>query len=294
AHTRGQPDVFDLDEAAARDNQAALDSEAHSLGIGPGRVRPATIDSETEAIVAGTIDLLLPAPTVPLAQQSEDELMTALADAASRVAASEELCRRGASFAAAAVVAALVHMSRPDAAQILAQALRLGIAVERPLIGALSSSKVHLRQGAALALGVLATDDGISAIVDLLLIEPTEIWREVARAVGQVGPSALAPLARAVEQRGITARVEERIGWAMAYLGARDCRRAVGQMSSGHSIMAPIAAKALALVEPAHRDQLQLMESTALDPQRAFSQQFFRCLSPKGQPAALRPVSAIT
>jgi HEAT repeat protein len=162
--------------------------------------------------------------------------------------------------------------------QVLAAAIRLGLAVEAPLIAALSSSKAYVRQGAALALGRLRSDDGVAAVANLLLTEPTEIWKEVARALGQVGPQALHHLARTVRDEGSTVFVEERVAWAIAHLGARDCHKAIVQMSSGHSIMAPIAARALLLVDLAARDQQALVSDSAtgeITVNRAFSRQFF-------------------
>lgn len=268
----------DLSPAAQATNQEALEAEARTLGLAPGRARTTAIASEHDAVVAGTIDLEPGEPARALAL-SVDELAAALADPGARLDACLELCRRGVAEAAPAVVAALPHLSRSEVAQVLAAALGLGLHLEGPLIVALSSAKSYVRQGAALALGVLGGEDGTVALVELLLTEPTDIWKEIARAIGQVGPAALQQLAGAAQAHGITARTEERMAWAMAHLGARDGRRALGQMSSGHSVMAPIAAKALALIEPAHRDQYALMvDGAELDVQRAFTRQFLQAV----------------
>jgi HEAT repeat protein len=153
------------------------------------------------------------------------------------------------------------------------------------LIAALTNSKSYIRQGAALALGHLRAEEGVTAVIELLLAEPTEIWKEIARALGQVGPVALHHLTLIARERGAAARVEERVAWAMAFLGARDCRREITQMSSSQSIMAPIAAKALALVEPAIRDQ-QALVAEVITPEitmnRTFSRQFFGALDEHG------------
>jgi hypothetical protein len=249
------PIAFDLDPAAIEGNAAALSAEAEALGVIPGKPRT-LIDSEMDSVVAGTIDLVPSGPIIPIAEQTEQELISSLTIQADRLAAAMELCDRRAAAAAPELVRALSLMNRGDAARGFAACVRLGDRVEDPLIGALSLSKSYVRQGAALALAMLRGDRGVAAIVNLLLTEPTDIWREVARAIGQVGPQGLHHLEASVREVGLSARAEERIAWAMAYLGARDCRRAVAQISSSHGIMAPIAAKALALVEPAQREQL--------------------------------------
>jgi HEAT repeats len=275
------PSACDLDEVALAENADALALEARTLGVTPGKART-LFDSEMDSVIAGTIELVPSGPVLPVSAQTLSELVAALEDLEDRLAAALELCRRGADVAARPLIAAVTKMSRLEAVQVLACAFRLGPPVEEPLIAALGSSKAYVRQGAALALGLLRSDEGVAAVVTLLLTEPTEIWKEVARALGQVGPQALHHLARTVRDEGSTAIVEERVAWALAHLGARDCHKAIVQMSSGHSIMAPIAAKALLLVEPAARDQQALVSDDAaaeVTVNRTFSRQFFAAIA---------------
>lgn len=275
------PTACDLDEVALAENADALALEARALGVVPGKART-LFDSEMDSVVAGTIDLVPSGPILPVTAQTLSELVASLEDPQARLAAALELCRRQAELAAQPVIAALPHMGRTEAVQVLAASVRLGLSVEEPLIAALASSKAYVRQGAALALSLLRGDEGAAAVVALLLTEPTEIWKEVARALGQVGPAALHHLARTVRDEGSSALVEERVAWALAHLGARDCHKAIVQMSSGHSIMAPIAAKALLLVEPAARDHQALLSDDSdeeLTVHRSFSKQFFAAVA---------------
>lgn len=275
------PTACDLDEVALAENADALALEARALGVVPGKART-LFDSEMDSVVAGTIDLVPSGPILPVTAQTLSELVASLEDPQARLAAALELCRRQAELAAEPVIAALPHMGRSEAVQVFAAAVRLGLSVEEPLISALAGSKAYVRQGAALALSLLRGDEGAAAVVALLLTEPTEIWKEVARALGQVGPAALHHLARTVRDEGSSALVEERVAWALAHLGARDCHKAIVQMSSGHSIMAPIAAKALLLVEPAARDHQALLSDDAdeeLTVHRSFSKQFFAAVA---------------
>ncbi len=280
AALRLHPSACDLDAAALEENTRALAEEARALGVTPGKAR-SQFDSQLESVIAGTIDQVPSGPIAPVAEQTLGELIRALDNPEERQAAALEICRRQAPAGAAPLLAAVSKMNRLDAVQVLAACVRLGAAAEGPLSNALTSSKAYVRHGAALALGLLRGDDGIAAIVELLFSEPTEIWREVARAVGQAGPPALHHVARAVREQGADFLLEERIAWALAHLGARDCHKAIVQMAGGHGALAPIAAKALLLVESASRDQKVLVSDADLPEttmNRSFSRQFFAAL----------------
>ena len=170
----------------------------------------------------------------------------------------------------------------------------------RSLPEGLSSSKAFLRHGCALALALLRTDDGTHAVIDLLLTEPTEIWREVARAIGQIGPTALMPLAAHVGRLGeaVTPATQERVAWAMAHVGARGGKSAIEQMGAGQSVMAPIARKALDLISNAARDEVRVRAaepSKDVTVNRAFSRRFFEALEadkPEVAKAALHDLEA--
>lgn len=277
---RRHPTACDLDDDVLAANAEALAAEARVLGVALGKART-LIDSETDSMVAGTIDLALDGPRVPPSARSVAELLRQLDEPGDRLAAVRELCGREVKDAAERVVAAVARMSRAEAVAGFAHCLRLGEGVELPLISALRSSKSYIRQGAALTLGKLRSERGAAAVVELLLSEPTEIWKELARALAQVGPIALPALARAGSEHGSTGRAEERIAWAMAYLGAREGRGEIAQLATGRTAIAPVAAKALALIEPAGRDQ-QALVLDAITPEitmnRSFSRQFFAAL----------------
>ena len=101
------------------------------------------------------------------------------------------------------MIAAVKKMSRAEAVRDPRQVGQVRRRPRRaPLIEGLASSKAFLRHGCALALALLRTDEGTHAVIELLLDEPTEIWREIARAIGQVGPAALMPLASHVGRLG--------------------------------------------------------------------------------------------
>jgi HEAT repeat protein len=183
-------------------------------------------------------------------------------------------------------------MARADAVRVLGASVRFGEAAAPALTAGLASSKAFLRHGCALALALLRTEAGTEAVIDLLLSEPTEIWREVARAVGQVGLPALGALAGRLGRIGELPGADERIAWAMAHVAVRGGQSAIEALAAGTSGTAPVARLALELVAPASRDQVRLRATSPGDPElgvreitvnRAFSRRFFEAAD-RGKP----------
>jgi hypothetical protein len=289
--------AFDIDADAADDNAKEIAEEARALGVELRRKSNGAIKSEEHSMVSGSIDGTPPSGISK--QRPTEELIRLLDDKTHRVAAATELCDRADARAAAPVIAAAKKMSRAEAVRILGKSVKFGSAAAAPLIEGLSSSKAFLRHGCALALALLRTDEGTHAVIDLLLTEPTEIWREIARAIGQIGPSALMPLASHVGRLGeVTPSTAERVAWAMAHVGVRGGKAALDQMANGQSIMAPIAQKALELHANAARDEVRVRPgepSKDVTVNRAFSRRFFEALEadrPDVAQAALHDLDA--
>jgi hypothetical protein len=292
--------AFDIDPEAADDNAKAIAEEARALGVelpklnGKANRAPAQapVTSEEMPEVSGSIGGT-PASGVPR-QKSTDELLAELDDRQKRVSAALELCERGDGRAAAAVVAAVTKMSRAEAVRVLGMSVKFGDAAAKPLMEGLNSSKGFLRHGCALALALLRTEEGIQAVIDLLHSEPTEIWREVARAIGQVGPQGLLPLAANFGRLGdrATPQIAERVAWAMAHIAVRGGKTAVETMAHGHSVVAPVARHALELHASAANDQVRVRPGADgsqagrdVTVNRAFSRRFFEALE-QGLPDA--------
>lgn len=286
--------AFDIDEDAADDNYKALSEEARALGVeltksGKGGQ---TFTSEEVSSISGAIGGTPPKGTPK--QKTTDELLVELEDRASRVAAAIALCERGDAKAAAPVVAAVAKMSRAEAVRVLGMSVKFGEAAMKPLMEGLGSSKGFLRHGCALALALLRTEEGTQAVIELLLNEPTEIWREVARAIGQVGPTGLMPLASQFGRLGerATPQHAERVAWAMAHIAVRGGKMAVETMAGGASVVAPVARHALELHASAARDQTSVRPNANgssagrdVTVNRAFSRRFFEALE-QGLPDA--------
>jgi HEAT repeat protein len=277
---RHAPQAFDLDTDAADDNWKALTEEARVQGVDLKRPVNGAIKSEDVPVVSGSIERT---PTEALPQgRSLEELIKLLDDKNGRVTAAAELCDRGDPRAAAPVITAVKKMSRAEAVRILGKSVKFGDAAAKPLIEGLASSKAFLRHGCALALALLRSEEGSHAVIDLLFEEPTEIWREIARAIGQIGATALMPLASHVGRTlPVSATVAERTSWAMAHVGVRGGKHALEQMAGGTSVMAPLAKQALVLLETAARDEVRVRpgdEARDVTVNRAFSRRFFEAL----------------
>jgi hypothetical protein len=137
---------------------------------------------------------------------------------------------------------------------------------------------------------VLKSEVGLEACCDLLLDEPTEIWREVARALGESGEAAVLPLAARLagrsgdkSRRARAAGSHERAAWAMAHIAARGGRRAIDALAAGRDpVAAGVARHALELIDLARSDHLHVRGERVPRDQtvnRAFSRQFFAAMA---------------
>jgi hypothetical protein len=275
----------DLDADAIEDNRKALAEEAQALGL--AAVGGAVV-SENEPVVSGTI---APRPSpgangASLKHKGVAELIAMLDDRDVRIEVALELCDRGDAAAVRPVMNAARRMGRSEAVRVLGAMVKLGLAAAPALTAGLASSKSFLRHGCALALALLRTDAGSEAVIDALLAEPTEVWREIARAVGHIGPPALMPLAARLGRMGdrAGAAAQERIAWAMAHVGVRGGRAAIETLAAGQSAVAPVAKLALERLEPAARDDIRDKgPAREVTVNRAFSRRFFEALE-KGLP----------
>jgi len=295
---RHDPDAFDIDAEATADNAAAIAEQARALGVALRATAAngaGAIASDAAPVAAGSIEtvaggLALSADAaLPL---STDELLDVL-DApatgrdgrARKLAAALALCDHSDPRAARPVIAAALQMSRGEAVRVLARAVKLGPPAHPALIEGLSSSKAYLRHGCALALALARSDEATQAVIGLLLSEPTDLWHDIARAIGEIGTPALVWLVRDVGRGGPEA--EERIAWAMAHVGARGGEPALSAMAAAESIVSPIASRAVELLGMMTRDRGAERGAAGpgepeLSVNHAFSQQFFEALQRGG------------
>jgi hypothetical protein len=306
----------DFDARAVQSNWRALVAECEALGLPlsgaaaeqatgavlgptvpePGQARSAPLSESAKAkevevarrriaspVVAGEIGATGPAPRDPGGLPAA-ELLLALDDKDGRLAAAIELCRRGETSAVGPVFGALRRMTRGEAVRVVPHVVGFGERAVPHLVDALRSRKAFLRHGAALALGVLKSGDGIEPLCDLLLAEPTDVWREVSRAIGELGGGAVMSLAARL--RETPPEQNERVAWALAHVAGRGARAPVEALAGGRDERAAqVARRALALVPGAVESDAEVRgprtpgSTTEHTVNRAFSRRFFEALA---------------
>jgi hypothetical protein len=295
--TRLQSDheVNDLDPDAASDNWAALEVETSAARLdwqatgktGKRRTpRLTPISSVAVAQVSGTIAGATRATISSTSPRnlSNDDLLAQLSRDEVRVEAAIELARRREQRAVPPVMNILSHLNRLDAVRLLGAMPSFGDPATQALIQGLDSHKSFVRQGCALALAVLKNETALEALSDLVISEPTDLWREVARGLGTVGPSAIMPLVSRLSAANDAAR--ERVAWSLAHIAALGAKKQVRQLAGGRDpIAAAVARHALELMSVAKLDDLQVRGRHTPKEQtvnRAFSRKFFQALEASG------------
>jgi hypothetical protein len=193
------------------------------------------------------------------------------------------LCERLEPSTVPALFSAIRRMARGEANLVLPAVTSFGPAAERWLIDGLKSKKSFMRQGCALGLGVLKTPLGVDALVRALLFEPTEIWTEVARSLGDVGAQAVMPLAARLREADTERR--ERVILALAHIASRPTggKAPIEMLAAGRdALVGQAAQRALALSAEvrAADDQMRtrarpMSEQTVV---RGFSRRFYEAL----------------
>jgi hypothetical protein len=213
------------------------------------------------------------------------ELIAMLEDRERRLPAALTMASRKEPGTLPPLFAVMRRMSRVEANALLPRLAAFGSPAEKWLIDGLRSKKAFMRQGSALALGRLGTPLAVDALVRLLVEEPTEIWSEVARALGDIGTSAVMPLAARL--REVDEDNRERIVQALAHVASRSSeggpaqnRQAIETLATGRDALVANAAKrALQLapdVRSAHEAvRLERREQTLV---RAFTRRFYDSL----------------
>ena len=212
---------------------------------------------------------------------SDDELLPLLTERDMRRDAALEMCERGEAEFLDPVYNAVCNMTRAEVARVLPALIQFGDVAAPLLIKGLRHRKSFIRQGSALALGSLKSEEALAPLIDMLLSEPTNVWREAARALGDVGTLAIGALVAGGKAADSDAR--ERIAWALAQVAMGDEGYGeVEAMSKGKNTqLARIASRALELFTQVaqHDDEVRgikpLTESTIV---RSFSRRFYESM----------------
>lgn len=276
-----------LEREQARENWASLVNVAADADV--------AVDAGVADLVATELDLGQSAaaaapPPDPgvLALLDTGELLRRLDTGPGRDVIALELCRRSATGSVESLGRAIRKMSRDEVVRVVPSMLRLGESVGDVLVEGLGAREPHVRQVAALGLGVLRLRRAAVPLIHLLLSEATDTWREVARALGDFGPSAVRPIVRFLkEPKG----KDDRLAEALAHL-SRACLGDVERLARDESpVAAAIAQRALSMRlqvlerDEAVRAQRPLGEA---DDVTSVSHRFFEELNALGE---LRPAS---
>src|SRR5581483_12504166 len=221
---------------------------------------------------------------VDLRAMDTGELVSLLERRELRREAAVVLCERRETQTLPALFSAIRRMPRGEANLVLPAVTAFGQASEKWLIEGLKSKKSFMRQGCALAIGVLKTPLGVDALVRALLFEPTEIWTEVARSLGDVGTQAVMPLAARLREADAERR--ERVVLALAHIAARagaGGRSPIEMPAAGRdALVAQAAQRALALsAEVRAADEQVRTRGRSMPEQtvvRGFSRRFYEAL----------------
>ena len=211
----------------------------------------------------------------------EEELLPLLTEREMRRDAALELCERGEPKFLEPVYNAVCNMTRSEVARVLPALIQFGDGAAPLLIKGLRHRKSFIRQGSALALGSMRSEDALESLIDMLLSEPTNVWREAARALGDMGPQAIGALISGVKAADGEGR--ERIAWGLAQVAISDDGNAeVEAMSKGKNTrLARVASRALELFTQVvqNDDEVRgikpLTESTIV---RSFSRRFYESM----------------
>ncbi len=213
-----------------------------------------------------------------LPSASSEHLVKMLDDSELRVDAALLLCERREVGTLPGLCQALGRMPRLEASRVLPAMTGFGPSSEPYLVEILGAKKAFLRQGAALALGQLRTARGTEALCQALLDEPTEIWSELARALGDAGAQAVMPLGNRL--RSASTEQRDRIVRALAHIAAGGVRGPVEMLGTSRDpAIADAARRALSLVPEVQRLDKEVRGGTSEHTVvRGFSHRFYEGL----------------
>ena len=250
-------------------------------------VEEVRVDPEIEELAAAAAKRASPeedeaSPGGDLSLLDKEELLPLLTDREMRRDAALELCERLDLDFLEPIFNAVCNMTRAEVARVLPAMIHFGDDAIPQFIQGLRHRKSFVRQGCALAMGALKAGGELEPLMDMLLSEPTNVWKEAARALGSMGPQALGALIAGVRSADGDGR--ERISWALAQVALTESGRSeVDAMANGRNArLAKVAERALDVLDQVElldkevRGEVKLAEQTIV---RSFSRRFFDALS---------------
>jgi hypothetical protein len=270
--------------AAAAEFEIAMDSDTHDIAW-----------QAIRAVKGGDERAAQPADVDPakLAEMGPPELVLLLDHPRARRAAALELCRRGDPELVDAVYKAVRKMPRPEVVQVAARVVAFGEASGDALIDGLGARKTFVRQASALVLGQLKLRRAVVPLLHLLQSEESDVWKEVARILGELGQASYRPLLRAARE---PKSADDRFAYALAHAanaGSREALRALARDEAEGEKIVRIAQQAIVREDEARRDAQEVRGERPLDesdPVKAFSRRFYQELAGTAPEADLADV----
>lgn len=252
--------------AAAADGEVALDGETHDLAW---RAIREVRGEQTGPMPGGGVD------PARLAAMHPPELVMLLEHPKHRRLAAIALCDRADPQFAEALCKAVRKMPRAEVVRIVPRITKLGDEAGDALIDGLGARKTFARQAFALALGHLKLRRAVVPLLHLLISEPTDVWKEVARVFGTFGNASFRTLSQKLHDPKAP---EDRFALALAHLSNHGCTKQVEALEKDPDRrVAEMARRARDLKGDAKRQDESASGKRVLegaDPVVAFSRRF--------------------
>lgn len=253
--------------------EVEVEAQIEELATAAGRkARQVSMPPEDETAPGGDLTLL-----------ASKELLALLQDRGQRRDAALELCERGDPELAVPIYDALQGMTRDEVARVMPALLSFGGEMVDLLVRGLEHRKSFVRQGCALGLGSLGAVSAAGDLVGMLLKEPTRIWMEAARALGDLGGEAIPALRAGVSAADGEGR--ERIAWSLAHIALRpDGQNVLKEAldAKEQPACAKVLARSLQMVDLVRRNDAEVRGKRPLSDQtivRRFSRSFFDAMA---------------
>jgi hypothetical protein len=255
--------------AAASEFEVAIDAETHDLAHRAiARARGGSSGSEVDLTKIG--------------EMGPPELVLLLEHPRARRHAALELCRRGDPEFADVIFKAVRKMPRAEVVRVVPKLVALGESMGDALIDGLSARKTFVRQASALALGQLKLRRAVMPLMHALAGEPSGVWREIARVIGEFGAASYRALLREVTGGKVP---EDRLAYALAHAANHGQRKALQQVATDPSNaeqLVAVAQRAIVLEDEAKQDALEVRGERPIagaDPVKSFSRRFYEELA---------------
>ncbi len=139
---------------------------------------------------------------------------------------------------------ALERFDQDELLAILPDLSDLGPRAVAGMIDKLRSPRRELRQAAAILLGMSLDPDALGPLSDALVVEPTNVWLDIARALGGFGPIALRRLCQLLRREAGTPREQstiERVARGLAEIALSDGAGNAQGARPGHDAVSALA-----------------------------------------------------